>query len=315
MKKKRDLVILAVSLALIVFSAAVAVSRLGGRGASKQAEQELRNLYHAEQAKGTGIPTLTPAPPPEKEIPEETAAPSAVIAEAPAEEAPAEAAPEPVRITRLKRSMYPRNPGLRISESFKDLRKQNADIVGWLTVGKMLDEAVVQRDNEFYMDHDVSLRANAAGAVFLDQIVSLRSRPYSLVLYGHNMRDGSRFGWLRKYEDPKFYRENLFIDFNTVYEEGRYVIFSEGTISTEETDSNYLDFFDLDSLREDDRERAIGVLQAVSVHDSGIDVRTDDQLLVLVTCVDKDTDRRIVAARRVREDETETGLRETVVRN
>lgn len=310
MKKKRDLVILAVSLALIVFSAVMAVSRLSGRGASQQAERELRDLYHAEQAKVTGVPTLTPERKPEAEPPEETAAPAAVAAES-----PAETAPEPVRISRLKRSMYPRNPGLRISESFKDLRKQNADIVGWLTVGKMLDEAVVQRDNEFYMNHDVSGRENAGGAVFLDQIVSLRSRPYSLVLYGHNMRDGSRFGWLRKYEDPKFYRENLFIDFNTVYEEGRYVVFSEGTISTEEADSNYLDFFDLDSLREDDRERAIGVLQAVSVHDSGIDVRTDDQLLVLVTCVDRDTDRRIVAARRIREDETEAGLRETVVRN
>ena len=310
MKKKRDLVILAVSLALIVFSAVMAVSRLSGRGASQQAERELRDLYHAEQAKVTGVPTLTPERKPEAEPPEETAAPAAVAAES-----PAETAPEPVRISRLKRSMYPRNPGLRISESFKDLRKQNADIVGWLTVGKMLDEAVVQRDNAFYMTHDVSGRENAGGAVFLDQIVSLRSRPYSLVLYGHNMRDGSRFGWLRKYEDPKFYRENLFIDFNTVYEEGRYVVFSEGTISTEEADSNYLDFFDLDSLREDDRERAIGVLQAVSVHDSGIDVRTDDQLLVLVTCVDRDTDRRIVAARRIREDETEAGLRETVVRN
>ena len=56
MKKKRDLVILAVSLALIVFSAVMAVSRFSGRGASQQAERELRDLYHAEQAKVTGVP-------------------------------------------------------------------------------------------------------------------------------------------------------------------------------------------------------------------------------------------------------------------
>ena len=60
--------------------------------------------------------------------------------------------------------------------------------------------------------------------------------------YGHNMRDQSRFGWLRKYEDEAFYRENRIISFNTLYEEGDYVVFSEGTVSTEEGDAHYLDF-------------------------------------------------------------------------
>ena len=39
--------------------------------------------------------------------------------------------------------------------------------------------------------------------------------------------------------------------------------------------------------------------------DEPADVRIDDQILLLVTCVDKDTDRRIVAARRIRDGEEE----------
>ena len=45
-----------------------------------------------------------------------------------------------------------------------------------------------------------------------------------------------------------------------------------------------------------------------------VDVNTDDQLLLLVTCNGDDTERRIVAARRVRDGESEDGLTR-VVRN
>ena len=81
------------------------------------------------------------------------------------------------------------------------------------------------------------------------------------------------------------------------------MVFSEGTVSTEEGDAHYLDFLGLDSLRLDERMRALAVLQEVNVLKSDVDVRAEDQLLVFVTCVEKDTERRVVAARRLREDE------------
>ena len=39
-----------------------------------------------------------------------------------------------------------------------------------------------------------------------------------------------------------------------------------------------------------------------------------DQLLLLITCVDDQDERRVVAARRIREDETEDGLQRSVNR-
>ena len=293
--KKRDLLLLLLSLTLLVFGAVQVTLYFAGRQAGREKEEDLRRIWRAEETEE--IPTFAPVTP----------TPVAVKAEAtPEPEVPAEAptaAPARLRTDRLRRTFYPDNPGLTVSSRFRDLRKENKDIIGWLTVGKMIDEAVVQRDNEYYMDHDVSGRKNAAGAVFLDQLISLRTRPNTLVLYGHNMRDQSRFGWLRKYEDEAFYRENRIISFNTLYEEGDYVVFSEGTVSTEMGDAHYLDFLGLDSLRLDERMRALAVLQEVNVLKSDVDVRADDQLLVFVTCVEKDTERRVVAARRLRADE------------
>lgn len=290
--KKKDLILLICCLALAVFGAVQLIGHFNGLRAGKQAEEQLWEMWHANEA--AAIPTM----PQERPAAETTRT-------APPETPERTAPPARTTVSRLRRSMYPDNPGLTVSERFRILRKQNRDIVGWLRIGKMQDEAVTQRDNEFYMNHDASGKANVSGAVFLDEGVSLQMRPYSLVLYGHNMRDESRFGWLRKYENPEFYQKNRVIEFSTLYEEGRYVVFSEGTVSTEEGDANYLDFYSLNSLRTDERTQAISVLRDVSVLDSEIDVQIDDQILVLVTCVDKDTDRRIVAARRIRDGEDE----------
>ena len=167
----------------------------------------------------------------------------------------------------------------------------------------MIDEAVTQRDNEYYMDHNAKGEPDVSGAVFLDAIVSLKTRPYALILYGHNMKSGARFGCLRNYENLSFTRNNPFIAFDTLYEDGKYVVFSVGVVSLEESASNYLDFFSLSSRRADERRRAIDVLQKVSLYSGTVDVRLDDQLLILVTCVTNDAERRIVAARRIRDGE------------
>ena len=153
------------------------------------------------------------------------------------------------------------------------------------------------------MDHNVRKQPDVSGAIFLDANVSLETRPYALILYGHNMKTGARFGSLRNFENAGFFRDYPFITFDTLYEEGRYVIFSVGIVGTEESDPHYLDFFALKSRRVDERQQAIKVLQDVSIYKNTVDVALDDQILLLVSCVDNDEERRIVAARRIRDGE------------
>ena len=50
-----------------------------------------------------------------------------------------------------------------------------------------------------------------------------------------------------------------------------------------------------------DREKAIRTLEQRSLVRGTAEVQADDQLLLLVTCLDGDTERLVVAARRVRE--------------
>ena len=49
---------------------------------------------------------------------------------------------------------------------------------------------------------------------------------------------------------------------------------------------------------------AIRTLEKRSAVTSVLDVRADDQLLLLITCLDGETERLVVAARRLRDGET-----------
>ena len=308
--------VIGMALALLLF----VLLQLIGYGldllAARRSTQELRELY---QSAPTDVPE-EPEETPEMLFPFDDAPTAVPMAEMPEETPTPAAAPEadldlptpsPTKtpIPRLPGTGYPGNPNRKISSRFKTLRKENKDIMGWLNIHRMLDEPVVQRDNVFYLDHDALREENANGALFLDSGISLKNRPYTYVIYGHNMKTGAMFGCLRNYENIDFYRNYPFITFDTMYESGRYVVFAVGNIATEEQYRDYLDLYALRSTSIPERKAGIDTLIATSMHTCTVDVQPDDQLLVLVTCVENDDYRRIVAARRVRTDENESALK------
>ena len=266
---------------------------------SQQASAALREAYYSDELAETVSPT---------QVPQETPAP--VVTPTPSTTPQATATP-PIKLEAVR---YPGNYYANISSRFQKIRRQNKDIIGWLTIDDLIDEAVVQRDNEYYLDRDYRGYHNVNGAIFLDESCDLSTRPYTLMLYGHNMKTGAMFGSLRNYENLTYYKNNPFITFDTAYEDGRYVIFAVGTVSTNPASWKYVDFTKLCSSNISHREDAMKVLTSRSVYSSGIEVSADDQLLLLITCVDDDEERRVIAVRRIREDETEDELNKVIKR-
>lgn len=269
---------------------------------SKRISKELRDAYYVALDEETHFPaTATPSP---TLTPESTPA----IKPAPSVTAVPSATPTATPRTALQPLKYPGNPYAMVSSRFKTLQRQNSDIIGWLTIPDVIDEAVVQRDNTYYLRRDYRGYHNNNGAIFLEESCKLNTRPYTLMLFGHNMKSGAMFGNLRNYESVYYYRNNAFITFDTAYEDGRYVIFATGTMSQDPTDNHFVDTVKLCSLKILWREEAIRQLKRVSEVSTSIDIAAEDQLLLLFTCVGDNTERRFVAARRIREDETEDAL-------
>lgn len=265
---------------------------------AKKAANDLREIYYA--ATDTPAPTVhvTATPQPVTAVPVATPVPAIT--------------PIPVNQNKLPAVYYPGNASAHVSSRFSALQRQNKDIIGWLRIDEMLDEPVVQRDNSYYLRRDYRGYHNTNGAIFLDEGCSLKTRPYTLVLYGHNMKTGAMFGSLRNFENLTYYKNNPLISFDTAYEDGRYVIFSISTVSTKTSDRHFFSFAKLNSASISLRKDAIDKLKQLSVFACPVDVRPDDQLLLLVTCVDDPDDRRIIAARRLRPGEIELRIKEQV---
>ena len=205
-------------------------------------------------------------------------------------------------------SDWPDNPGLTVSPRLKKLQRQNRDIIGWLSIPDQLSQAVVQRDNTYYLKRDYLGYHNANGALFLEEGISLKTRPDTYIIFGHNMKTGDMFGSLRLYEDVGYYRRHALIDFSALYEDGQYVVFAIADVDTVQGMKRYVPFMQLPGMEEKTRTDCIQKLQAYSLLYSPIPVSADDQLLLLVTCEGAEESRRIVAARRLREGETEQTL-------
>lgn len=293
--------LMAVIRVLLIVLFVVSVLRVGMYVAdylqARRASRAMRDAYRDVQGDSQPVQTADPEVI-YTEIPAliSTAAPTEIPVAAP------ENSPEPDELVSRR---YPGNPDAKISSRFTKLRRQNSDIIGWLTIEDIVDEAVVQRDNEYYLSRDYRGYHNVNGAIFLDEYCDLSTRPYTLMLFGHNMKNGLMFGSLRNFEDIGFYRRNPFITFDTAYETGRYVIFSVATVSLDARSSRFLDFIALRSSSVDRRRSAISTLKRLSRYSAMIDVEPEDQLLLLITCVEKDDERRIIAARRIRDDEDE----------
>ena len=85
-------------------------------------------------------------------------------------------------------------------------------------------------------------------------------------------------------------------------------MFAAAKFSTIPGNTAYFDIWSLNTDDREEREQAIRRLTAKSSYDTLLDVQADEQILLLVTCIDEDTDRLVVAARRLRKGETEDSL-------
>lgn len=95
------------------------------------------------------------------------------------------------------------------SINFQALKEINPDIVAWIRIPEVFGYPVVQgEDNQYYLSHTFRKESNIAGSIFLDYRNSRDFTDSKNIIYGHNMKDGSMFHMLRKFQDIDFYREH-----------------------------------------------------------------------------------------------------------
>ncbi len=98
------------------------------------------------------------------------------------------------------------------------LTQQNPDTYGWIHVPNTnIDYPIVQSaDNDYYLNYAFNGEYLPAGSIFADfRCSKTLASNYNLVLYGHNMNDGTMFHDVTKYLDETFFAENPYLTVTT----------------------------------------------------------------------------------------------------
>ena len=174
---------------------------------------------------------------------------------------------------------------------FSGLKELNPDCIGWLCIpGTQIDYPVMftPEEPQRYLRRSFYVAYSQSGVPFLDYRCDENS---NLILYGHNMRNGTMFGNLTGYTDANFAAEHPVIELQTAAGLSRYTVFAVAAV--QKTDPWY-DFIEASSSAGFDEQ--VADLLCKACYKTGIIPAYGQQLLTLSTCYGGGNGRLIVAA-------------------
>lgn len=184
---------------------------------------------------------------------------------------------------------------------YAQLYEQNADLFGWLCISDTaIDYPVMHTpdDPEKYLHTNFQGAYSYPGVPFIDAACMADSD--NLLIYGHNMPNGSMFRGLIKYEQKNYWESHPTITFNTLYEQQEYEVlaaFYDRVYYKTETCFKFYQF--IDATDETDFDNAIAQFKEKALYDTGVEAKYGDKLITLVTCAyHTDNGRFVVVARK-----------------
>ena len=178
---------------------------------------------------------------------------------------------------------------------FAKLKQKNSDAIAWIKVnGTDIDFPVVKgTDNSYYLTHNFDKEKNKAGWIFADYRNKFDGTDKNIIIYGHNMKNGSMFASLKDVIKEEWYNNenNKYIALITENENCKYQVFSVYQIETEEyylqtNISNFKEF--------------VEKIKGRSKKNFNVDIKETDNILTLSTCADNTKYRVVLHAVKIK---------------
>lgn len=163
-----------------------------------------------------------------------------------------------------------------------DVREKynNDDVKGILEIENTdyIVPVMQSNDNDYYLNHDAYGNDNYMGSIYLDYRVSIDSSR-KLLIYGHNSSNiDMPFKILEEFYDKDYYDNHKYVWITTSTAKKKYEIFS---IYVETKDFSYMN---VNFASDKDYLEHITKLKEKSMYDTGVEVSSEDEVLILQTC-------------------------------
>ncbi|MCD7950231.1 MAG: class B sortase [Erysipelotrichaceae bacterium] len=93
---------------------------------------------------------------------------------------------------------------------FDALLERNEDVIGWIYIpDSNIDEPILKgKNNDTYLHTSIDHESLSAGCIFVEETNNDDYSDDMTIIYGHNMKNGSRFHDIRYYSDEEYYYEH-----------------------------------------------------------------------------------------------------------
>ena len=185
-----------------------------------------------------------------------------------------------------------------IEVDFDKLKSVNEDVVGWIYVDALPDISypiVKGKDNQTYLHQTYEKNYNFAGTIFVDYENSGDFSDCNTLVYGHNMKNGSMFGHLKKFrEDDKLYKQDTYFWILTPERNYRYEIITAYTTGVNS------DTYTLFKGPGEEFEKYLETIKGYSeIQTDDTDLTIKDRIVTLSTCTGNESTRFVVQGKRV----------------
>ena len=98
---------------------------------------------------------------------------------------------------------------------FAAAQAANPDVYAWIWIpGTNIDYPILQsttEDDAYYLNHTIEKKEGLPGTIYTEKYNNKQFTDPVTVVYGHNMKNGSMFADLHKYEDRAFFDSNPYV--------------------------------------------------------------------------------------------------------
>lgn len=182
---------------------------------------------------------------------------------------------------------------------FTVLYEENEDIYAWITIPDTnIDYPVLQHPEEldYYLEYNMDGSKGYPGCIYSQYLNAKDFSDFNTVFYGHNMKAGTMFANLHKFEDETFFEEHPYVYIYT--EEGPlvYQVFASYVF----TDAHIL--YSFDTSTEVGKQEYIDQIYEREGADprnhfrTEVEVTPESHILTLSTCISGESTNRYLVA-------------------
>ena len=185
-----------------------------------------------------------------------------------------------------------------VQSTSRNLYLENSDMIGWIQIeGTSIDYPGMQTpaDPNYYLKHDFEKNYTDYGCPFMQADCDALATSDNLIIYGHNMKDGSMFADLAKYGSKDFWQSHKTVWFDTELGSSAYEIFAVIHTTVQADDADAFPFYRfVDAASPEEFADYVSACKAQALYDTGISAQYGDKLLTLSTCDNITDDGRLL---------------------